>query len=83
MEKRVFLVLVQNRFGVLAKVSSIFGRRGCNIHALTVYEEEPGLSRMTITFTCGAETTRQISNQLKKLEDVREVALLEARISGD
>ena len=42
-------VLVENRFGVLAKVAGLFSSRGYNIKSLTVGEtEDPSISRMTI-----------------------------------
>ncbi|MDR1821120.1 MAG: acetolactate synthase small subunit [Oscillospiraceae bacterium] len=77
MKERIFSIIVQNRFGVLAKVSSLFSRRGCNIRSLTVFEtQEPGLSRMTIVFAEEDEKALQIYHQLGKLEDVKRVALL-------
>ena len=36
MEKYIISALVQNNAGVLARVSSLFGRRGFNIYSLTV-----------------------------------------------
>jgi acetolactate synthase-1/3 small subunit len=84
MQERIFSIYVQNRFGVLAKVSSLFSRRGCNIKSLTVFEtSEPGISHMTIVFTEEDEKAYQIYNQLGKLEDVKRVALLSEQLTID
>ncbi|NOX22600.1 MAG: acetolactate synthase small subunit [Actinobacteria bacterium] len=59
-------VLVENKPGVLARVATMFARRGFNIHSLTVGPTaEEGMSRMTVV----AETpeVEQITKQLYKL----------------
>ena len=49
MEKYILSVLVKNNAGVLARVSSLFGRRGYNIDSLTVSAtNNPAVSRITI-----------------------------------
>ncbi len=49
MSQHVISVTVENKPGVLARVSSMFARRGFNIHSLTVGPtEDPDLSRMTV-----------------------------------
>lgn len=70
-------ILVSNHFGVLTKVSSLFGRRGVNIDSLTVFptREDPLMSRITVTALGQLEKIEQIRNQLEKLEDVKHVAL--------
>lgn len=70
-------LLVQNHFGVLTKITGLFGRRGYNIKALSVGESEnPALSRITI-ITQGDETKlKQIYYQVSKLEEVVAVGLL-------
>ncbi|MBU8901134.1 MAG: acetolactate synthase small subunit [Victivallales bacterium] len=67
-------VLVDNKFGVLARVSGLFSGRGYNITSLTVNEtQDPKLSQMTIV-TKGDETViEQIDSQLNKLVDVLKV----------
>ena len=57
MEKFVIAVYVDNQFGVLTRVTSMFTRRGFNIDSLTVGETEtPAYSRITITMSgTGAE----------------------------
>lgn len=62
---------VEDRPGVLARVASLFRRRGFNIESLTVGKaDEPGLSRMTIVVEGGADTVLQVERQLFKLIDI-------------
>lgn len=72
--RHVISALVDNRPGVLARVSGLFARRGYNIDALAVsITHDPDVSRMTITVTGDALTLDQICKQLVKLVDVRQV----------
>lgn len=77
MEKYTLILLVANRFGVLTKVTGVFGRRGCNIHTLTAAptDGDPTRSRVVIEVLGEADKVRQIYNQLQKLEDVADVSL--------
>ena len=78
MEERVLSLLVANRAGVLTKVTTLFGCRGCNIRSLTVdITHDPKFSRITVTVQEDASKVEQIYKQLKKLEDVRSVTLFE------
>lgn len=62
---------VEDRPGVLARVASLFRRRGFNIESLTVgHCEEPGLSRMTIVVDGDDRMVDQLCRQLFKLIDV-------------
>jgi acetolactate synthase-1/3 small subunit len=73
----ILSVLVSNYFGVLTRVTSLFGRRGFNIKALTVGEtEDPEFSRITIVTEADEQMVSQITKQLGKLEDVKHVAVL-------
>lgn len=64
-------VLVENRFGVLARVAGLFARRGFNIETLAVAPtEDPSISRMTIVVACEETDLEQITKQLNKLVDV-------------
>jgi acetolactate synthase-1/3 small subunit len=75
----VIAVYVENKFGVLTRVTSMFTRRGFNIDSLTVGEtEDPEYSRMTITLNGDNYAREQLINQLKKLHNVKEVKLLES-----
>lgn len=76
-EKLVLSVLVDNVYGVLQRVASLFSRRGYNISSLTVSEtEDPSFSRMTIETYTERENFRQIKAQLLKLEIVKKVSEL-------
>lgn len=64
--QHVISVTVENKPGVLARISSMFARRGFNIHSLTVGPtEDPKRSRMTVVVD-GPEM-EQIIKQLYKL----------------
>ncbi|MDO4270129.1 MAG: acetolactate synthase small subunit [Eubacteriales bacterium] len=71
MKKYILSVLVKNNSGVLARVSSLFGRRGYNIDSLTVSATtDPKISRMSIVVTGDAPILEQIIKQVSKLEEV-------------
>lgn len=64
-------ILVENHFGVLTRVTSMFRRRGFNIDSLTVGEtESPQYSRITATFSGDESIKKQIISQLSKMPDV-------------
>lgn len=74
----VIAVLVDNKYGVLTRVTSMFTRRGFNIAALTVGEtESPKYSRITITFNGSEKECDQLVIQLNKLYNVRKVEIIE------
>lgn len=74
MEKYILSVTVQNNAGVLARVSSLFGRRGYNIDSLTVSATtDPKISRMSIIVQGDEPILEQIIKQLLKLEEVQRV----------
>lgn len=74
MERKVLSLLVANQFGVLTRVSNLFGQRGFNIDSLAVGEtENPRFSRITITTHGNEAIINQIKLQLAKLEDVKNV----------
>ena len=69
--KKTFSVLVENKFGVLARIAGLFSARGFNIDSLAVGEtEEPTVSRMTIVVDGDERTLEQVKKQLHKLIDV-------------
>jgi len=73
--KHVISLLVENRFGVLARVAGMFSGRGYNIESLTVAETtDPGISRMTIVTRGNDQVIEQITKQLNKLIDVIKVS---------
>ena len=74
MQKFILSVTVQNNAGVLARVSSLFGRRGYNIDSLTVSAtNDPRVSRMSII----VQGDEVILKQLDKLEEVMRVDHIE------
>ncbi len=71
MKKYILSIIVKNNAGVLARVSSLFGRRGYNIDSLTVSEtNNPGTSNITLTVTGDENILEQIIKQLNKLIEV-------------
>ncbi|AFV01932.1 Acetolactate synthase small subunit [Dehalobacter sp. UNSWDHB] len=90
-------VMVENDPGVLARVSSLFSRRGYNIYSLTVCQtENPGLSMMTIVVEGDSQVIEQVTKQLHKLVVVhkvtnlsqesvvnRELALIRVKVKSD
>ena len=78
LNRYVIAALVENKYGVLARVSGLFMRRGFNIDSLTVGEtDNPEFSRITITLRGDDYIRTQIINQLKKLQNVKYVEELE------
>ena len=70
-------VLVENKPGVLARVSALFARRAFNIKSLTVGEtEHPDISRMTIIVDADTAPIEQVKRQLGKLINVLKIVEL-------
>ncbi|MBI4343820.1 MAG: acetolactate synthase small subunit [Candidatus Omnitrophica bacterium] len=77
-EKYTLSCVVENHFGVLARMSGLISARGFNIDSLTVSAtEDPTISRMTIVVDADATKLEQVKNQLNRLVDVIEVAQLQ------
>ncbi len=71
------VVLVENKPGVLARVSSLFARRGYNIHSLTVAPtDDDRFSRITIVADTASAPLEQITKQLYKLINVVKISEL-------
>ncbi len=71
MAKHILSVLVENKFGVLARISGLIAGRGFNIDSLAVGEtEDPTASRMTIVVDGDEKTVEQVKKQLNRLIDV-------------
>ncbi|MGB4521377.1 MAG: acetolactate synthase small subunit [Candidatus Omnitrophota bacterium] len=70
--KHTISVLVENKFGVLARIAGLFSARGYNIASLAVSETlDPAISYMTIVVDAKDENVlEQIEKQLNKLIDV-------------
>jgi acetolactate synthase-1/3 small subunit len=76
--KFILAVYVDNQYGVLTRVTSMFTRRGFNIDTLTVGEtESPEYSRITMTLSGDGYAREQMINQLRKLYNVKKVEILE------
>ena len=70
--------LVENKPGVLFRITNLFRARNFNIESITVGSTEmPDLSRMTITTKSDERTVDQLVKQLRKLIDVVEVTVLD------
>ena len=78
MKKFTVAILVNNQFGVLNRVTSMFRRRQFNITSLTVSEtESEEFSRITVQSEGDEIKKEQLINQLYKLPDVVSVAELD------
>ena len=78
MKRYVIAVYVENKYGVVARVSGLFMRRGFNIDSFTGQEtDDPRYSRLTITLRGDDFTKDQVITQLKKLHNIKQVKLLE------
>ncbi len=74
MKRHTISVLVENKFGVLSRVSGLFSGRGYNIESLSVGETiDPQISTMTIVTSGDDWIVEQINKQLNKLVDVIKV----------
>lgn len=71
-------VLVENKPGVLARISGLFSRRGFNIESLAVGPtDDPGISRMTIVVSVESHPLEQVTKQLNKLINVIKIVELD------
>jgi len=94
--KHTLVALVDDKPGVLNRVSSLFRRRGFNIDSITVGQSEvPNVSRMTIVVDGTTTSVEQVRKQLDKLIEtvkvtditgdhivVRELALLKVKTTS-
>ena len=76
--KHTLSVLVENKPGVLARISALFSRRGFNIDSLAVGPtEHPEVSRMTVVVDVDLLPLEQVTKQLNKLVEVLKVVELD------
>jgi acetolactate synthase-1/3 small subunit len=74
----ILSVLVENKAGVLARVSSLFARRGFNIYSLAVAPtDDERFSRITITVDVESTPLEQVTKQLFKLINVVKISELD------
>jgi acetolactate synthase-1/3 small subunit len=72
--RHTFAVLVENKFGVLGRITGLFSARGFNIESLSVAEtEDPTVSRITLVTEGDAKILEQVNKQLNRLIDVIKV----------
>lgn len=78
MKQRVLSILVDNTAGVLSRVAGLFSRRGYNIDSITVgVTADPKFSRMTVVASGDELILEQITNQVSKLVNVRDIKVLD------
>lgn len=78
--KHTLSVLVENKPGVLARISGLFSRRGFNIDSLAVGPtEDPDISRMTVVVNVEEHSLEQVTKQLYKLINVIKISDLDPR----
>jgi acetolactate synthase-1/3 small subunit len=82
MTRHTLSVLVEDKPGVLARVASLFSRRGFNIESLAVGPTEvPEVSRMTIVVSVEGLPLEQVTKQLNKLINVLKIVELDETAS--
>ncbi|MEE1228030.1 MAG: acetolactate synthase small subunit [Lachnospiraceae bacterium] len=78
MRQVVLSLLVDNNPGVLARVSSLFSRRGYNIESVSAgVTNNPKYTRITVAVNGDDVILEQIRNQIAKLEEVRKIITLD------
>jgi acetolactate synthase I/III small subunit len=76
--KHILSILVENKPGVLARISGLFARRGFNIDSLAVGPtDDESMSRITLTVDGAAHPIDQVTKQLHKLVHVIKIRDLE------
>jgi acetolactate synthase-1/3 small subunit len=77
MNHQTLSVLVENKFGVLARISGLFARRGFNIISLAVApSDDPRFSRINLVIDVEETSVEQITKQLFKLVNVVKITEL-------
>ena len=75
--QRVYSLIVDNTTGVLSRISGLFSRRGYNVDSITSgVTADPRFTRITIVASGDELILSQIEKQVRKLEDVREIKVL-------
>lgn len=75
--RRVISILVENHYGVLARISSMFNRRSFNIDSIAASATiDPEITRITITVHVDEKVLKQVLLQTGRLEEVKEVFVL-------
>ena len=78
MRKQVYSLLVDNNPGVLSRIAGLFSRRGYSIDSITAgVTADPRFTRITIVASGDELILSQIEKQVRKLEDVIEIKVLQ------
>ena len=82
MKNKILSVLVENNYGVVARIAGLFTRRGFNLNSFTGEEtDDPNISRITISVTQKEDEIYQIKKQVEKLVDIKKVSELDPKKS--
>jgi acetolactate synthase-1/3 small subunit len=77
-ESHILTALVEDRPGVMQRVSGLFRKRNFNIDSISVgHSEKKGVSRMTLTVTGDDKVLEQVIKQLNKLVEVIKVSKID------
>ena len=77
-ETHILVVLVEDRPGVMQRISGLFRKRNFNIDSITVgHSEKPGISRITLMVAGDESVLEQVTKQLNKLIEVIKITKLE------
>lgn len=80
MKNTIISVLVENNYGVVARIAGLFTRRGFNLNSFAGEEtHEKNISRITISVTEDENSIYQIQKQVEKLVDIKKVKVLDAQ----
>lgn len=78
MKNKLLSVLVENNYGVVARIAGLFTRRGFNMNSFTGERtHKENVSRITISITEEEQAIEQIKKQVEKLVDIKKVKILE------
>ena len=78
MRQQIYSLLVDNNPGVLSRIAGLFSRRGYSIDSITAgTTPDSSYTKITVVTTGEEQILAQIENQVRKLEDVREITMLE------
>lgn len=78
MKNTILSVLVENNYGVVARIAGLFTRRGFNLNSFAGEEtHDPNISRITISVTEDQQAIDQVQKQVEKLVDIKKVQVLD------
>lgn len=81
MQRHIITIEVEDKPGVLTRISSLFARRGFNIESLTVgHTHKPGISRFTVVVEGDEKIVEQIKKQTQKLIHVHTAVELDQEL---